>query len=215
MRYALATSMAGLVACPFCREMCDADESTTCPDCGLELTAASKLPPRAHAELDEEAVPPHMETLPWTFAGRNRALLLALAITGLAMFFAPWVHETAPELRTMSGFDLAQMLGWMWAPAVAWFVLIPLVASRRSIYKMRGARVAVAFLAAIVITTVGVRLAFEPASSSLRPVRLEWAWGLYASGAVGIAAVIAALGFGGRIDDVPTKQARRGGETLH
>jgi hypothetical protein len=216
MRYALATSMAGLVACPFCREMRDAAESATCPDCGLQLTAASKLPPRAHADLDDdELLPPHMETLPWTYAGRNRALLVAVAASGLAMFFAPWVHETAPELRTMSGFDLAQMLGWMWAPAVAWFVIIPLVASRRSIYKMRGARVAVAFLAAIVITTVGVRLGFEPASSSLRPVRLEWAWGLYATGALGLAAFVAALGFGGRIDDVPTKRPRPGGETLH
>jgi hypothetical protein len=209
--------MSGLIACPFCRTMFQLGEARACPECGLRLESISKLPPSQHDDDDDlwEPLPPHMETLPWTYAGRGRALLLALAVAGLAAFFTPWVRETAPDLRTMSGFEFAQKLGWMWAPAVAWFVMIPLVLSRRSIYRMRGARVAVGFLAGIVITTIAVRLLFTPQASLFRPVRFEWAWGLYASGVLGLAALGAALRFGGPLADIPTKQARRGDETLH
>ncbi|HVY48124.1 MAG TPA: hypothetical protein VHB21_19685 [Minicystis sp.] len=209
--------MSGLVACPFCRQMFETSEARACPECGLALESLAKLPPSYDAKLDEpdEPIPPHMETLPWTYVGRNRALLLAIALVGLLCFFAPWVRETAPELRAMSGFGLARKLGWMWAPGVAFFVMMPLVATRRSIFKMRGARVAVAFLAAIVLTTVGVRLAFTPHASTLRPVRFEWAWGLYATGVAGLAALAAAFGFGGRVDDVPTVARAPDDAVLH
>ena len=66
-----------------------------------------------------------------------------------------------------------------------------------------------------VATTVGVRLGFTPASSTLRPVRFAWGWGLYASGFIALATMAIAATFGGRVDDVPTKRARRGDETLH
>jgi hypothetical protein len=215
--YALTLPMSGLYACPFCREMFEKTEAKTCPECGLGLEELAKLPLSYDAQLEEpeEPVPPHMETLPWTYARRNRVLLLGLAVLGLACFFAPWVRETAPELRELSGFGLARKLGWLWAPGVAFFVMFPLVLTRRSIYKMRGARVAVAFLAGIVLTTIAVRLGFTPQGSLLRPVRFEWAWGLYASGVVAVACLAAALGFGGAIDDVPTTQSRPKSETLH
>ena len=156
-----------------------------------------------------------METLPWAYAGRNRALLLGVALVGLLAFFAPWVHESAPELRDLSGFGLAHLSGLFWAPAVAWFVVFPLVLTRRSIYKMRGARVAVAFLAATALITVGLLLGRPPVSSAHRPVHLEYAWGLYTSGLVAVVGVLAALGFGGKLDDIPTQQPRHGGEILH
>jgi hypothetical protein len=177
----------------------------------------AKLPPTQDAsdESWEEPLPPHMETLPWTYAGRGRAMLIGLALAGLALFFAPWVVETAPEIRTMSGFSFAQRLGWIWASGVAWFVMLPLVITRRSIYKMRGARIAVGFLAGIVLTTVAVRIGFTPASSPLRPVRFEWGYGLYGSGVVAVIALAVAAFFGGRIDDLPTQRRRRGDETLH
>jgi len=197
--------------------MFQAGEAGSCPECGLRLQALAKLPPSADALADEpdEPLPPHMETLPWTFAGRGRAALLAVAALGLAAFFAPWVRETAPEIRELTGFEFAQKLGWLWAPAVAWFVMLPLVASRRSIYKMRGARVAVGFLAGIVLTTVGVRIGFTPHASLLRPVRFEWGWGLYVSGLLGLVALGAAFRFGGPLEDIPTRQEREGNETLH
>ena len=176
-----------------------------------------KLPPSYEASIEypEVPTPPHMEALPWTYTGRNRALLLVLAAAGLAVFFAPWVHESAPELRVLSGYGLARLTGFFWAPAVAWFVLFPLVLTRRSIYKMRGARVAVAFLAGVALVTVGVLLAHPPRAAAFRPVHIDWQWGIYAAGGLALLAVVAAFGFGGRLDDIPTRQIRRGDETLH
>lgn len=209
--------MTGLYACPFCRELFQAGEARTCPACGIALEALSRLPPSYEAQLEdpEEPLPPHMEPLPWTYAGRGRGLLLAIATAGLAAFFAPWVHETAPELMDLRGIDLARRLGWMWAPAAAFFVMIPLVLTRRSIYKMRGARVAVAFLAAVALTAFALRVSFTPASSLLRPVRFTWGYGLYATGAAALLALIVAARFGGPLDDIPTRERRRGDEILH
>lgn len=212
-----SSAMAGLYACPFCREMFEAGEARACPSCGLKLEEISRLPPSYEAQQEEpdEPIPPHMEALPWSYAGRGRGLLLALAALGLAAFFAPWVHETAPELRDLSGFGLAQRLGWMWAPAVAFFVMIPLVVTRRSIHRMRGARVAVAFLAAIALLSVALRMAFTPAGSVLRPVRFTWGFGLYATGGIALLVLLASARFGGRLDDIPTRARRRGDEVLH
>jgi hypothetical protein len=46
-------------------------------------------------------------------------------------------------------------------------------------------------------------------------VHIEWGWGLYASFAVGVLAILAAAGFGGSLKDLPTGESRRGDETLH
>ena len=42
MGYAL-TSMRGLIACPFCREMFEPGEATACPVCGMKLERVEKL----------------------------------------------------------------------------------------------------------------------------------------------------------------------------
>ncbi len=209
--------MSDLKACPFCRQMFSPGEKGACPDCELGLQDFGKLPPsyEQSIEFPEEMTPPHMETLPWTYWGRNRALLLAIAVAGFALFFAPWIHETAPELRDLSGFGLARLSGYFWAPACAWFVAFPLILTRRSVFKMRGSRVAVGFLAGIALVSVGLLLTHPPKTSHLRVVRIDWAWGLYASGLVALCGVIAAIWFGGKVDDLPTKQKRRGDETLH
>lgn len=209
--------MSGLVACPFCRQMFAPDEAKKCPECGLELMAMAKLPPSYDAKVEQlfEPDPPHMETLPWTFPGRGRALLVALSLVAIAVFFAPWVHETAPEIETLSGYELARHLGWIWAAAVAPLIMIPLVVTRRSVFKMRGARIAVGFLAATIAMTAGLRIHGTPVSTILHPVRVTWGWGVYASGVVGLLMLVVAPFFGGRLDDLPTKQRRRGDETLH
>jgi hypothetical protein len=209
--------MSGLVACPFCRQMFAIGEAQACPECGLGLAPLSKLALSYDAELldPEPPIPAHMQRLPWTYARRGRALLFAIAAFGLVAFFVPWVRDLAPEIRDLSGFDLARKLPWMWAAGVAWFVMIPLVLSRRSIHKMRGSRIAIGFLAAVVLTVVGVRAGFTPSSSPLRPVRFEWTYGIYASGLLAITALLAAALFGGRLDDIPVKESARGDETLH
>lgn len=217
MGYAAASPMSGLIACPFCRQMFEVGEARACPECGLALKELTKLPPSYDAQLEdpEEPLPPHMEKLPWTFAGRGRLLLAALAVVGFAAFFFPWVREIAPEARTLSGYNLARISGFFWAPAVAWFVLLPVVLSRRSIYKMRGARVAAAMLAAVALVSVSVLLAFPPKSRKHHTVKIEWQWGIYASAVTAIAALGAAARFGGKLDDIPTQQKRRGDEILH
>jgi hypothetical protein len=207
--------MGGLVACPFCREMFERGEARVCPECGLPLEDITKLPPTAAFDEEEERLPPDMVTLPWTYAARGRGLLSAISLLGLGAFFLPWVSESAPEIRELSGLDFAVRLSWMWAPFAAWFVMLPIVLSRRTIHAMRGARLAIALLATIVIATVVLRVAVVPESSRLRPVRFQWAYGLYATFVLGLGALASAIRFGGRVDDVKTADARRGDETLH
>lgn len=207
----------GLLACPFCRQMFERGEVSACPECGLPLSDIRDLGPSydAHLEEPEEPVPPHMEVLPWTYAGRGRGMLLLFSALGFLAFFAPWVYETSPELRVMSGFDLARRLFWMWAPAVAFFVMFPLVLTRRSVFKMRGARFSVGFLSVLVLLTVIVRIAAEPASPKFAPLRFSWGFGIYATFAAALLTLLVALRFGGRLDDLPTKQKRDGTEVLH
>lgn len=209
--------MSGLVACPFCRQMFRRGEEPECPECGLPLSDPKDLGPSHDALLEEpeEPVPPHMEELPWTYLGRGRGWLLLLSVLGLVAFFAPWVHERSPELRVMSGFDLARRLFWLWAPAVAFFVTIPLVLTRRSVFRMRGARFSVAFLSVLVLLTVTLRVLIEPTSPKLTPLRFSWGFGLYATFAVALFMLAVSLRFGGRLDDLPTRRRRDGTEVLH
>ncbi len=179
-----------LKACPFCAERFDAWEHDRCPHCDLKLADPKWL------ELPHD--PEDMQPLPWWHYSQGRGALLAVALAGLGTFFAPWVIERAPEQEILSGPELARRLYWIWAPAVAWFVMIPLVVSRRSLHSMRGARVAVGLLGAIAALTAVLRGSRQPASSILRPVELEWGWGLYATGALGLCAVFLAAFFGGR-----------------
>jgi hypothetical protein len=213
MRYAPSLPMKGLVACPFCREMFEASEARSCPECGLTLQDIGRLPP-AHDD-EEEPVPPHMETLPWTYMGRGRGPLIVVAALGLLAFFLPWVNETVPDLRQLSGLDLARRLSWMWAPAAAFFVMLPLVLTRRSVYAMRGARLAVALLAVAALATVILRLVLVPEGTRLRPLQFSWGYGLYATGALALLSLVISARFGGRIEDLPTQAKRRGDETLH
>lgn len=215
MGYAL-TSMRGLIACPFCREMFQPGEATACPVCGMKLERLEKLPKPKHLE-EFEPLPPDEETLPWTYWRRGRGALFIVSLVGIASFLMPWIHEQAPEHMTRSGLDLARRLNWMWGPLVSWIVMIPLVLSRRSIYRMRGARVAVAFFAAVGLVTSVVRVLTEPKSSGLVLVKIEWGAGLYLSAAASLVALGLAWSFGGRIDVLETKNkdVRGADETLH
>ncbi|MBK8252612.1 MAG: hypothetical protein IPK82_08080 [Polyangiaceae bacterium] len=202
---------AELLACPFCRQLFPSGEADKCPECGIALKPLAKLPPSHDALADEpvEVVPLHMQRLPLLFFGRNRGLLTLLGALGLITFFSPWVHETAPDVLSYSAFDLGLRLRWIWATGVAYLVMIPLVLSRRTVHAMRGARVAVAFLAGVAVVTVLVRLLFVPSGTALRPVRYEWGWGLYACGVVAVLSVAAALRFGGTLtnfSDIPVEK---------
>lgn len=138
-----------LLACPFCREMYSTAEAEICPMCALPLTAVHKLP-RADGfdptDL-EAAVADDDLRVPFASIARGRGPLALAGVFGITLFFLPWIDLTFPMTDQLSGFDLAQRLGWTWAVPAAWFVLIPTVLSRRTARKMQSARVAIGMLA--------------------------------------------------------------------
>jgi hypothetical protein len=205
-----------LLACPFCREMFERGERDGCPVCGVSLVAFEKLPASDEA-LSEDGLPrqPEWEPLPATYLRRGRGALALLAVVGLAAFFSPWVHLTMPDIVSYSGFHLALRSGWAWGAEVAWFVLLPTVLSRRSVMKMRGARVAASFLAAVPGVTAAIFLAFPPHGTRGVPVHLTWQWGVYATLALSLVALPFALRFGGRLDDIPVRRGSSAGQVVH
>ncbi|HHH12185.1 MAG TPA: hypothetical protein ENK23_08970 [Sorangium sp.] len=136
---------------------------------------------------------------------------------GICTFFwAPWIHHRSPEIVTWSGFEFACNLSWLWAAGIAWVVLLGLVLSRRTIRQMRGARLAAALLALMVVVTVLLRIVIKPTPHRLLPLRYEWGWGMYLAGLLGAAATWLGLHFGGSAIDMPAPRlVRRGDETLH
>jgi hypothetical protein len=210
-----------IVACPFCREMFEKDEARRCPVCGIELLAFERLPPAPHvlAELDpddEDGIPlaPEHEPFRATYLGRGRGALVLLGLIGMALFFLPWVRLTLPYTASLSGFDLARRVGWSWAGGVAWTVLVPTVASRRTIAQLRGARVAAGFLAAIPAMTTAILVAFPP-HGGIIPVVFTYGWPLWASLAVSVAAVVFAVRLGGKVDDMAVARGTSEGQALH
>lgn len=204
-----AGSMARLLACPFCRELFSEDETRRCPQCDVNLQPMDELPPsleQLHQEaLEGEITPPEDRRLPWTYLGRSRGALILLAVLGLVAFFLPWVVMRKPEIGTYSGFDLARgRAGWLWGGAVGWFVMIPLVATRRTIHRMRGVRIITALFAALTLGEVGMLVSLPPTSSRFVPVDFSWGWGLYLSAIIAALGVIFAARFGGKLDNLPT-----------
>jgi hypothetical protein len=221
-----------LLACPFCRELFDGNERRTCSVCGVPLVAWKKLAPAGPAfraprpgardgaiasieDDDELSDPPEYRPLPILYARRGRALLIGLGALGLLAFFLPWVHLTMPDTVDYSGFALSRRLGWTWGAAVAWFVLLPTVFTRRSIVQMRGARVAGAFLSAIPGLTAAILLLRPPHGAHGVPLRFMFGAGLYASLLLSVAGVVVALFFGGRADDIRLDRGSSEGKLVH
>jgi hypothetical protein len=219
-----------ILACPFCRSLHGEGETDgTCPECGIELQPMEKLPPSLEVVAEEVAsgewVPPEERLLPWWYVGRGRGVLLLVALLGIAFFFAPWVEMTKPELASIRGFDLARArAGWLWGGAVAWFVLLPLVVTRRTVVGMRGVRIIAALFAAVTLGEVAVLMALPPGGSDRVPVVFTWGWGLYASAAVSLLGTFCAARFGGGLagmkapwsDEARNASAETSdGETLH
>jgi hypothetical protein len=205
-----------LLACPFCREMFELGETPACRTCGVTLVAFEKLPLSDEAASEDGVIrQPEWEPLALTYLGRGRGALALLALGGAVVFFGPWVHLTMPDLVSYSGFDLSRRLGWAWGAAVAWFVLLPTVLSRRSVMKMRGARVAASFLSAIPGLTAGLLLARPPHGAHGVPLHFSWAWGLFATLAFSLAAVAFSLFFGGRLDEIALRRGSSAGQVVH
>jgi hypothetical protein len=217
-----STGVDQLFACPFCRELYTRGEVDICPQCDLVIQPLAELPPSHEAQMltaAEEgpiiAHSPEDEKVSWAYLGRARGPLMMVALLGVAAFFSPWLHERSPEIRDLSGFEFARVLGWLWAAGVAWFVMIPLVVTRLTIRQMRGARVAVGFLASMVLLTVLTRISIQPTPHPMVAIRYSWGWGMYLSGFLGALALGLAFRFGGTLEDMPSEQGRPTDETLH
>lgn len=204
----------GLIACPFCREMFESGERKSCPVCGMDLVAFETLPPSHDAVGEDIPVEPHHEQLPWSFMGRGRLALAIVGLLGIAMFFLPWVHLTLPDTIDINGFDMARRLGWSWSAGCAWVVLVPVVLSRRSIWQLRGARVAAAFLSAVPGVTTFI-LWMRPPHSGLVPVRFEYGTAFFATMILSLVAVAISARLGGRIEDIKVARGTSKGEVLH
>ena len=205
-----------LVACPFCRELFEEGEATACPLCGVALTAFEKLPAAAHPISDDGiTVDPIEEVLPFGDFRRGRGALAIVAVLGGFFFLMPWFKTTLPDVATYTGFDVARAIGWTWGAGIAWVVLLATVLSRRTIFHMRGARVATAFLSAFPAITAASFLWNPPVAGARVPVHFTFGWGLYAVIAAGIAGVLFSLRFGGRVDVVAVKKGSSTGHTLH
>jgi hypothetical protein len=207
-----------LVACPFCREMFDTSEAVECPTCDIALMGVANLPPSPtlRVESDEwhEDLGPEHDRLPWSYLGRGRGAALAASVLGVVLFLLPWIHMTLPYTADLSGWDLAKRSGWSWGAGVAWTVLAPTVASRRTIDQLRGARVAAAFLAAIPALTAAILLSFPPRSGII-PIRITFDWPIYATIALSLAAIAVGVRLGGRVDTLVAKRGSSAGEIVH
>lgn len=198
--------------------MFERDEAESCPICGIALRSLDKLP-RAETllhEFEDDGVPPAPEQLPFSlaYAGRGRGALVAIGIVGLVLFFLPWIHLTLPYIAELSGFDLARRLGWSWSGGVAWVVLVPTVASRRTIAQLRGARFAASFLGLIPAVTAGILATFPP-HGTLFPVRFTFGWPVWGTIAVSLGAVIVGARLGGRVDVMSVPKGSSAGKILH
>lgn len=207
MRVGYPHPMAALQACPFCRKLFTTGEARACPDCDVALVGMNQLPPSLDA-LGEEAEDGHVtfpedQLLPTTYMGRGRGALIALSLAGIASFFLPWVELTMPETAVYSAFDLARgRAGWLWGGATAWFVMIPLVLSRRTIARMRGVRIVIIMFAAMTFTEA-LMLWLMPPRRGITPLELHFRYGLFLSGAISLLGVAVAARFGGSLDNLP------------
>lgn len=218
-----------LVACPFCRELFSDTEAVVCPHCDMVLRPLAELPPSFEAKqaelLDWERTPPEDRLLPWIFAKRGRGALIAIAVLGLASVFGPWIQLTKPSLLTLTGFELMRTRGfWFGGAFVCWLVMLPLVASRRTIRAMLGVRIILCFMAATPVCQALLLYVNAP-TTKLVPVAYTWGWGFFANALLGLIAIPFAAKFGGPIDDLPADLGKElapsaesetsDGQTLH
>jgi hypothetical protein len=209
-----------LLSCPFCREMFESSEHTRCPECDVMLKPLSELPPSYEVQEEEavawEQTAPEDLPLPLFDLGRGRGLLLVTGVASLLVFFlAPWVAVHQPYNESYTGFALARgALGWLWGGAVAWFVTLALVPTRRTIHQMRGVRAVLALFASMTTMEVVLLLVLSPRSSGGVRFDYTWSFGVYAALALSITGVVLALFFGGPVSAKPAEPPKNKHVTL-
>lgn len=179
------------LACPFCGDTFPSSERDTCPQCGLLLQSLDELQRTAVVAEDEPD-----DAFSWFSPEGGRGAVVMLAVGGVASFFTPWLEVTTPTVYRFSGFALAGDRGfWFGGGAVAWMVLIALVASRRSHSALRGVRAIAALLGSVTAWQALFLLAVTDTTGD-GLVQHHFAYGFYVAAALSVLAAAAALRLG-------------------
>jgi hypothetical protein len=186
-----------LLACPFCRELYSKDEAEVCPHCELGVVPLESLGPSADALAELPELGPEDRPLPWHSLGAFRGLSLAGALLGLYAFCTPWFELAHPEDIGLSGLDLAKgNAPWLWGGAIGFFLLIPLLASRRTLNELSRIRVIATTFAVMTACEVVVLALKPPLEASYFRAELSYLPGFYASGALSLVTAIACVWLG-------------------
>lgn len=217
--------MGELLSCPFCRELFARDEGPNCPECELPLVPLHQLPLSLEGQAEAASLsvdPPEDQRLPFLYWKRGRGALLLCAGAGLLLFTESWVTMERPDPIGLSGFDLATSNApWLWGGAVGWFMILPLILSRRTVNQLRGVRVIATLFAAMTLGETLMLLLRPPETHEYFGIGLQYAWGLYASALVASLGIALAIRLGGSLEDlrdlpVEVPDARpQTGEALH
>ena len=142
-----------ILFCPFCRECFEGE--ARCPEHDLALVPFEKLPRTAE---DAAADLPRDDEELSAFDGRfGRAIVAAGALTILASFAMTFVDITVQGSATgFSGFEAASgRAPNLWTVPFVGVVLVAILARRRSLAKMRGARLSVMLLGLAPLFAIG------------------------------------------------------------
>ena len=135
-----AKSKNAILFCPFCRECFEGE--TVCPDHELALVPLEKLPPRPE---DARAAPKDDEKLAPFDLRYGRAVVAGGALLAIVSFFLPFLTRAGDgHLITFSAAQLATTVAPnLWTIPFAAVVLLAILARRRTLGQMRGARLVV------------------------------------------------------------------------
>lgn len=132
-----------ILFCPFCRECFEGE--TQCPDHELTLVPLEKLPPRPE---DAKAAPKEDEHLAVFDLRYGRAIVAAGALIAIVSFFCPYLTRAGDgHVITFSAAQLATTVAPnLWTVPFAAVVLLGILARRRTLAQMRGARLVVVLM---------------------------------------------------------------------
>ena len=134
-----------LLGCPFCREMFPSEEEALCPVCGVDCSRSSSSLPRTRPGSPPPSSwpPPRRSTGP--FPGPTPG---AAAPPSSCCRSSAWSPFSDPQLSSRGRISTSSPVSSsratapvrFWGGAVGWFILFPLIATRRTIFQLRGVR---------------------------------------------------------------------------
>lgn len=146
----LATVMAAVRFCPFCRESFEGVDA--CPEHGLRLVDFQALP-----KLEDPRAPDAW--MPWSTLAFGRGPLLFGALLMLAAFFLPFAAMHGGLEAESSLYDLArQRAQTLWMVPLSACAMLAVFYRRRTLRGLFSVRLVVAWLGVVPAVVAGVRL---------------------------------------------------------